>query len=154
MDYLLDISEIPVRLSNQHKHTGDEKLALLAVYEDCVEPGSKSAFCRKYGIDTKTARLWAAQKRDGLLVPTDARKNRYMLTKRERLDYVRLQRENEKLKHDLAQSESAVEVLGKASELLAALAKSSQLQSPPTPDPAPPIPDTFRARTSASDSTP
>lgn len=37
-------------------------------------------------------------------------------------------------KAQLEQSESAVEVLGKASELLSALAKSSQIRTPPLPD--------------------
>ncbi|WP_460437169.1 hypothetical protein [Arthrobacter tecti] len=56
------------------------------------------------------------------------------MNKRERADYVRVMRENETLKAKLAQSESAVEVLGKASELLASMAKSSRIRIPETPD--------------------
>jgi len=66
-----------------------------------------------------------------------------VLTKQERIEFLRLQKENAILKAQLEQSESAVEVLGKASELLSALAKSSQIRTPSLPD-EPEIPAAFR----------
>ncbi|MET1007695.1 MAG: hypothetical protein ABWX96_19250 [Propionibacteriaceae bacterium] len=108
---------------------------MLAEWEQCVDIGTKSALCRRLGIDPKSPRRWAQAKRDGLLEPSDSKELNRMISKRERAELARLKRENEALRLRLAQSESAVEVLGKASELLTALAKSSQLQTPPVPDP-------------------
>jgi len=135
--------ELPVRITNKHHFTGNERLAFLAEWEKCVDHGSKSAFCRRVGIDPKSFSNWSRDKRDGVLVPDASSKNKYILKKRERTEFVRLQRENARLTSKLEQAESAVEVLGKASELLTALAKSSQLKTP-SPTEHSPIPPAFR----------
>ena len=119
------------RLSPKHNFTVRERLAILAEYEACLEMGEKSALCRRIGVSSRSVRGWAVQKRDGLLIATDGKQNSHMMKHRDRVDYERLKRENEALKAKLAQSESAVEVLGKASALLEALAKSAT----PAPDP-------------------
>jgi transposase len=143
----MDFSEFPQRLSSKHNFTANERLAILAEWENYsgvgAENGAKSAFCRRAGITPRTLTVWITAKRNGLLTATDKRKNRYMLTNQERIEFLRLQKENAILKAQLEQSESAVEVLGKASELLSALAKSSQIKTPPLPD-QPAIPDAFR----------
>lgn len=135
--------EIPQRISRQHKFTDSERLSILAEYEKCVEPGQKFALCRRIGLHNNTVARWARDKRDGLLVASDKKQNNHMMKHRDRLDYERVKRENERLKAKLEQSESAVEVLGKASELLAALAKSSQTKTPDVPEQSS-IPPTFR----------
>jgi transposase-like protein len=131
MEYGMHVSEVAVRKSRKERFTVNERLAMLAEWEQCFDIGTKSAFCRRLGIDPKSPRRWAQAKRDGLLEPSDSRELNRMISKRERAELARLKRENEALRLRLAQSESAVEVLGKASELLTALAKSSQLQTPP-----------------------
>lgn len=144
----MNISEFPQRLTNKHRFTSTERLAILAEWEKYsatgAEIGAKSAFCRRVGIDTKTLSNWVVAKRQGLLVEADQRQTRYVLTKQERIEFLRLQKENAILKAQLEQSESAVEVLGKASELLSALAKSSQIRTPSVPDDDQPIPAAFR----------
>ena len=134
----MHISEFPERLTKKHHFTANERIAILAEWEKYAatgaENGAKSAFCRRVGIDTKTLSNWILAKRNGLLVESDRRQYRYVLTKQERIEFLRLQKENAILKAQLEQSESAVEVLGKASELLSALAKSSQIRTPPLPD--------------------
>lgn len=140
--HVMNVSDLPQRLSKAHPFTATERLAFLIEWEKLTEPGERSAFGRRINVDTSSIRRWARQKRAGLLVPADGSKTRYVLNKRERLDYRRLQRENAVLRSNLEQSESAVEVLGKASELLASLAKSSQLRTPMPEEP--PIPDAFR----------
>jgi len=153
----MHVSEIVVRKSRNERFTVNERLAMLVEWEACLEPGQKSALCRRLGIDPKSPRRWAQAKRDGLLEPSDLRSLNRAMSKRERADLVRLTRENEALKRKLAQSESAVEVLGKASELLTALAKSSRLQTPPEPTMPPEVivPKAYRARPRRpSDSTP
>jgi transposase len=135
MEFVMHVSEVAVRTSKKERFTINERLAMLAEWEQCLDLGAKSALCRRLGIDPKSPRRWAQAKRDGLLEPSDSREINRMISKRERAELARLKRENEALRSRLAQSESAVEVLGKASELLTALAKSSQLQTPPLPQP-------------------
>jgi transposase len=144
----MDMSEVQTRPSRKHHFTSAERLAILAEWEKYAatgaEIGAKSAFCRRVGIDTKSLSNWIIAKRQGLLVETDQRQTRYVLTKQERIEFLRLQKENAILKAQLEQAEGAVEVLGKASELLSALAKSSQIRTPPLPDDNQPIPAAFR----------
>ena len=132
------MSEVQTRLTRKHHFTAAERLAILAEWDKYAstgaEIGAKSAFCRRVGIDVRSLSRWSQEKRQGLLVETDQRQTKYVLTKQERIEFLRLQKENSTLKAQLEQSESAVEVLGKASELLSALAKSSQIRTPSLPD--------------------
>lgn len=116
------------RLSPKHNFTVRERLAIVAEYEACLEMGEKSALCRRLAVNQSSVARWAKQKRDGLLVAGDGKKNSHMMKHRDRVDYERLKRENEALRAKLAQTESAVEVLGKASALLEALARSATPQ--------------------------
>lgn len=142
---MLDISELPERVSKHQRYSPNERLRILSRWDALLEHGQRSAFCRELGISPGTVNRWDQQRRSGLLILADARKNKYVMSKEERADYRRLQRENERLKAQLQQSEAAVEVLGKASELLAALAKSSQITVPSLPE-QPPIPPAFQKR--------
>jgi transposase len=146
----MDIAEFPQRLNNKHRFTANERLFILAEWEEYAatgpDVGAKSAFCRRAGVSTESLSRWIIMKRNGLLIETDKRQTRFMLNKQERLEFLRLQKENAILKAQLEQSESAVEVLGKASELLSALAKSSQIRTPPLPDQQA-IPAAFRKPT-------
>ena len=119
------------RLSPKHNFTISERLQILAEYEACLAMGEKSALCRRIGVSPSSVRQWVRQHRDGLLVPGDGKQNQHMMKHRERVEFERLKRENEILKAKLAQTEGAVEVLGKASALLEALARSAT----PTPQP-------------------
>jgi transposase len=143
----MDISEVQTRLTRKHRFTPAERLAILAEWDKYAasgaDVGAKSAFCRRVGIDVRSLARWSQEKRQGLLVETVQRQTRYVLTKQERIEFLRLQKENAILKAQLEQAEGAVEVLGKASELLSALAKSSQTRTPPLPDDQP-IPAAFR----------
>jgi transposase len=144
----MDISEVQTRLTRKHRFTPAERLAILAEWDKYAasgtDVGAKSAFCRRVGIDVRSLARWGQEKRQGLLVETVQRQTRYVLTKQERMEFLRLQKENAILKAQLEQAEGAVEVLGKASELLSALAKSSQTRTPPLPDDDQPIPAAFR----------
>jgi transposase len=144
----MDMSEVQTRPSRKHHFTSAERLAILAEWDKYASTGadigSKSAFCRRLGIDVRSLSRWGQEKRQGLLVETDQRQTRYVLTKQERIEFLRLQKENAILRAQLEQAEGAVEVLGKASELLSALAKSSQIRTPSRPDDDQPIPAAFR----------
>ncbi|NJC23219.1 transposase-like protein [Arthrobacter pigmenti] len=121
------------RSSNRDSFTANERLAILAEYE-AAAPGQKQVVCRRYDVNQTSVLRWRKDQRAGLLEPSEGKHRGHVMNKRERADYVRALRENETLKAKLAQSESAVEVLGKASELLASMAKSSRIRIPETPD--------------------
>jgi transposase-like protein len=144
------------RETKQHKFTPAERLQLLEIWDQQLDHGSKSAWCRRMGISPTTAARWNRERREGILVVDPERETKYVLAKRERHEFARLQRENADLIDRLAQAESAVEVLGKASELLAALAKSSSLRKmSESASGAAPVPETFRGtKPAGSDTTP
>lgn len=131
------------RLSAKHQFTIRERLAMLAEYEACVEIGEKSVLLRRLGVSQSSMSRWAIEKRAGLLLPKNGKQNKYMMSHRDRIEYERVKRENETLKAKLAQSESAVEVLGKASALLEALAKSAMLKQQQPDDSEQSIPPAF-----------
>lgn len=120
------------RVSTNSQFTVRERLTILAEYENLHESGEKAAFRRRVGVSQSSVSRWAIEKRAGILIEKDGKQNKYMMKQRDRIEFERVKRENEMLRAKLAQSESVVEVLGKASALLEALAKSAQLSELPS----------------------
>lgn len=138
--------ETPFRRNRRQWFTAEQKWALLLEYDQCLERGAKSAFCRRVGIDPVTPREWMNQREDGRLLdpatveamddPKHRRQRRLSWDERQELE--KLRRDNQSLGRKLEQSEAAVDVLGKAAALLEALAKSAEnseepIAPPPTP---------------------
>lgn len=125
--------------SPRRRLTVNEKLAILEEYER-TEMGQRGAFCRRLGVNPSMVTRWRRQRRDGLLAPSDKKESALVLSRAERVEFERQRQVIADLEARLEQSESAVEVLGKASELLEALAKSAQTKTPQPPQqpPAPP----------------
>lgn len=136
-----DEQQVPFRASRRKWFTAEQKWALLLEYDQCLDRGSKSAFCRRIGIDPVTPREWLRQRADGQLVEpanvVDVTKPRGRPGWDERQELERLRRENELLQRRLEQSEAAADVLGKAAALLEALAKSAETEQPRQPPPLP-----------------
>jgi transposase-like protein len=109
--------------------TVNEKLAILDEYER-TEMGQRGALCRRMRVDPSMVSRWRRQRRDGLLAPSDKKETPLVLTRAERVEFEGQRQVIADLESRLAQSESAVEVLGKASALLEALAKSAQAKTP------------------------
>lgn len=109
----------------RYTFTLDERIAIIREYE-LAEFGQRGAVLRRHGIASSTISKWRKAQREGLLEPSaSARVTRTQMNRKERAEYLDLQKENAALKARLAQAESTVEVLGKASALLEALAKSA-----------------------------
>lgn len=124
--------------SSRRRLTVNEKLAILDEYER-TEMGQRGALCRRMGVAPSMVTRWRQQRRDGLLGPSDKKESPLVLTRAERVEFERQRQVIADLETRLAQSESAVEVLGKASALLETLAKSAQTRMPqPQEQPAPP----------------
>lgn len=134
---------IPTRLSNRHHFTTAQKLAVLDEYDKCLERGAKAELARAVGISSATILKWFNDREAGILssrsdsikgnvVPEDQR-----LTAGDKKLLKQLQQENEALRAKLTKSEAAVDILGKASALLAAMAKSAAATDPVVEEPEP-----------------
>lgn len=140
---------VPFRSSRRSWFTAEQKWALLLEYDQCLDRGAKSAFCRRVGIATRTPGEWLRLRAEGRLVdPVSVEavdenpgQRRRRLDWQERQEFERLRAENQSLQIKLDQSEAAVEVLGKASALLEALAKSAAPQETASPPPPPGRPE-------------
>lgn len=137
--------EVPVRLSPRAQFSKDQKWMLLLEYDKCLDRGAKAAFCRAVGVHPRTAREWADARLDGRLRPPAPEKptgsGTGWMNNRERDELNRLRKENEKLRAKLEKSEAAVDILGKASALLDALARSATATDPHLENPVPGRPD-------------
>jgi len=131
---------VPFRATRGTHFTEEQKWLLLVEYDKCLERGSKSAFCRRVGIDPVTPRQWVAQRADGRLMDPatvedmkdDKQREKLRLNWDERRELDQLRRRNTSLEQKLEQSEAAVDVLGKAAALLEALAKSANNETSTT----------------------
>jgi transposase-like protein len=122
--------------TKSRRFTLNQRIAIIAEYE-VAEMGQRGAVLRRHEITSPTMTRWRKQKRAGLLEPSDKTESRMALSRVERAAFIRMQADYAALEARLAQSEGAVEVLGKASALLEALAKSAR-PAPAEDSPEPP----------------
>src|SRR2546425_6413683 len=90
----------------------DYKLAVLAEYDRCTEPGEKGAILRREGLYSSLITDWRRQHRQGLLKAALGRseggRGGPSLS-----EMARLRRENERLKDALSKAQVVIEVQGK-----------------------------------------
>jgi transposase-like protein len=104
----------------------DYKLAILAEYDRCTEPGDKGALLRREGLYSSIITDWRRQHREGSLVVTPGRSEGGRGGP-SRSEVARLRAENERLKRKLAKAEAIIEVQGKVHALLEELSKSADI---------------------------
>lgn len=102
----------------------DYKLAILAEYDRCSEPGEKGALLRREGLYSSIITDWRRQHREGSLVVTPGRSEGGRGGP-SRSEVARLRAENAALKKKLAKAEAIIEVQGKVHALLEELSKSA-----------------------------
>lgn len=139
---MMDNDDVPFRPSRSSKFTPQQRWALLLEYDQCLERGSRVAFCRRIGVSSYTMNSWVQQRAAGLITEPDPARSRGdrrgVLTYEERQELERLRRQNERLKVELEQSIAAADILGKAAAFLEGLAKNAdQNQTQPEPPPVP-----------------
>jgi transposase len=105
--------------------TADYKLAVLAEYDRCTEPGEKGALLRREGLYSSIITDWRRQHREGTLVVTEGRASEGGRGAPSRNEVARLRAENERLRKKLAKAEAIIEVQGKVQALLEELSKSA-----------------------------
>ena len=120
--------------------TAEYKLAVLAEYDRCTEPGEKGAILRREGLYSSLITDWRRQHRMGLLKAavgrTDGGRGGPSLS-----EVAKLKVENERLKEQLAKARVVIEVQGKVHALLDELSKSADSELPEIPFSIPPSPN-------------
>jgi transposase len=113
------------------------KLRILGEYEQLDKAG-KGALLRREGLYTSLLSEWRKQRDKGALAALRQRRGRPPVDPLARKN-VRLERENARLRDQLARQARVLEVQGELSALLSRLAASSATQEPSEPtDPADP----------------
>jgi len=94
------------------------KKRILEEYDACIEPGEKGALLRKEGIYSSYIPTWKRQleRRDNLVGSTSAKRGPKEDPQREETE--KLEKENERLRERLRQSELIIEAQKKISQIL------------------------------------
>lgn len=100
------------------------KLAILDEYERLTDPGAKGALLRREGLYSSHLVEWR-RARDAAALKELAPKSRSSKRSAEQVENDRLRRRNERLEGELAKHKLALEIQGKASELLERLLAES-----------------------------
>lgn len=120
--------------------TPEYKLAILAEYDRCTEPGEKGALLRREGLYSSLLTDWRRQHRQGLLKAglgrSEGGRGGPSLS-----EVARLRAENERLKEQLTKARVVIEVQGKVHALLDELSKSADSELPEMPFSTPPSPN-------------
>ncbi|MFM6851069.1 MAG: hypothetical protein ACKOVB_18420 [Terrabacter sp.] len=115
------------KASGARTFTVAEKQQFVREFHECVERGAKAALLRRWNVEHSVARKWVAAAAEGRLGPA-APAGRLEMRNQERARLVALERENERLRAKVASAEAALEIMGKAHELLDGTLKSSHEQ--------------------------
>jgi len=116
--------EDPAAKPTRRRFSAAHKLAILEEYERCSDSGEKGALVRREGLYSSHIVEWRRAKEVGALAGL-APKVRRSKRSAEQAEIDRLRRRNEKLEDQLQKHKQALEIQGKASELLARLLAES-----------------------------
>jgi transposase len=109
-----------VEKNRRRKFTASYKLRILEEADSCAQPGQMGALLRREGLYSSNLTYWRRQRDKGILQALRPKKRgrkqieKNPLTQRVAL----LEKENQKLKHNLQQAEKIIEVQKKISEIL------------------------------------
>lgn len=119
-----DGSGRPLRSAVRRSFSPEYKLAILAEYDRCSEPGEKGALLRREGLYSSIITDWRRQHRQGLLKAalgrSDGGRGGPSLS-----EVAKLRADNERLRTKLAQAEAIIDVQGKVHALLEEISKSA-----------------------------
>jgi transposase-like protein len=118
----------PAARPRRRRFTAEYKLAMVAEYETLTDPGAKGALLRREGLYSSHIVEWRRARDAGALREL-APKSRPAGRTAEQAEIERLQRRNQRLEDRLASHKLALEIQGKASELLERLLAESGEQT-------------------------
>jgi transposase-like protein len=122
----------PAVKPKRRRFTAEYKLAILEEYERLTDPGAKGALLRREGLYSSHLVEWRRARDAGALKELAA-KSRPAKRTPEQVEIERLRRRNERLEGELAKHKLALEIQGKASELLERLLIESDETKPQQP---------------------
>lgn len=114
----------PAAKPKRRRFDAEYKLAILDEYEHLTDPGAKGALLRREGLYSSHLVEWRRARDVGALKEL-APKARPAKRSAEQIENDRLRRRNERLEGELAKHKLALEIQGKASELLERLLAES-----------------------------
>jgi len=119
----------PAPRPTRRRFTGDYKAAIVAEYDGCTSVGEKGALLRREGLYSSHISEWRKASSTGALAGLTGTPRSSKRTP-ERVELEKLRRRNERLERELAKTEAALMIMGKAHELLELLSESSATDRP------------------------
>lgn len=120
----------PAARPSRRAFTPEYKLAVVAEYENAPN-GEKGAILRREGLYSSHVIEWTRARDAGRLGGGPAESTAPARRSAEQIEMERLRRQNEKLTSDLAKTRMALDIMGKAHELLRELSESTDEDRPP-----------------------
>jgi transposase len=127
------VSPDPAPRPSRRSFTAAYRLAIVAEYE-LAPRGEKGAVLRREGLYHSHIKEWTAAREAGALSGlADARRSTRGSkgSAKDRVEVGRLRAQNVRLTAQLAQTRTALDIMGKAHELLEMLSESTGTQAPP-----------------------
>jgi transposase len=116
----------------RRKFTAAYKLEILAEYESLTDSGKRGALLRREGLYQSHVQKWRAARDHGVLQALTDKPTGRPARGTTDAEADRLRRENERLAAELARTKAALEIMGKARELLELLSESADSDTKPT----------------------
>ena len=113
----------PAAPPTRRTFTPDQKLAILAAYDEATELGAKGALLRREGIYSSQITEWKKAREAGSLAALGAKPRGVRSTDAKEAD--RLRKKNERLEAELKRTRTALDIVGKAHALLEMLSESA-----------------------------
>ena len=121
--------EDPAARPRRRRFTAEYKLAIVAEYDGCTDVGAKGALLRREGLYSSHITEWRKASKTGSLAGLAGTPRPTKRTP-EQVELEKLRRRNERLERELAKTEAALTIMGKAHELLELLSESSDGDRP------------------------
>ena len=116
----------PATPPKRRTFTSEQKLAILAAYDEATGPGAKGAYLRQEGIYSSHITEWRRARDAGSLAGLDGKPKGARSADKREAD--RLRKKNERLEAELEKTRTALDIMGKVSALLEGISKSADTE--------------------------
>ncbi len=116
----------PAAPAKRRTFSPEQKLAILAAYDEPVGPGAKGAYLRREGIYSSHISEWRRARDAGWLAALDGRPKGAQSANKREAD--RLKKKNERLEAELAKTRTALDIMGKVHALLEDISESADTE--------------------------
>ena len=116
----------PAAPPKRRTFTPEQKLAILAAYDEATGPGAKGAYLRQEDIYSSHITEWRRARDAGSLAALDGKSKGARSADRREAD--RLRKKNERLEAELEKTRTALDIMGKVHALLEGISKSADIE--------------------------